>query len=53
MSVVKRLQEATGKTGLFDILAKAGLSIVLDGNWCESAMQLSGAAFSSLAPSFP
>jgi hypothetical protein len=49
MSVVKRLQEATSKTGLLDILKKAGLSIVLDGNWGETAMQLSGAALSSLA----
>jgi hypothetical protein len=53
MSVVKRLQEATSKTGLLDILKKAGLSIVLDGNWGETAMQLSGAALSSLVPACP
>jgi hypothetical protein len=43
MSLVKSLQEATGKTSLLDIVKRAGLSIALDGNWGESAMQLSGA----------
>lgn len=42
MSVVKNLQEATGKTGLWDVVKRAGLSIALDGNWGETALQLSG-----------
>jgi hypothetical protein len=43
MSLLKSLQEATGKKSLWDIIKTGGLSIVLDGNWGHSAMQLSGA----------
>jgi hypothetical protein len=42
MSLVQKLQAATGKKSLLDILKCAGISIALDGNWCETVMQLSG-----------
>ena len=42
MSLVSKLQAATGKKSFFDIFKKAGVSIVLDGNWGEAALQLSG-----------
>jgi hypothetical protein len=42
MSLVQKLQAATGKKSLMDILKCAGISIALDGNWCETVMQLSG-----------
>eukprot|EP01025_Chloroclados_australasicus_P042269 TRINITY_DN4498_c0_g1_i1.p1 TRINITY_DN4498_c0_g1~~TRINITY_DN4498_c0_g1_i1.p1 ORF type:complete len:197 (-),score=15.07 TRINITY_DN4498_c0_g1_i1:208-798(-) len=43
-----RLQEATGKTGLLGIVKQAGLSIVLDGNWLETATMLSGGTSTKL-----
>lgn len=42
MSIIKRLQEATGKTSLSEIVRKAGLSIAFDGNWGESAIWSAG-----------
>lgn len=50
MSLVKRLQEATGKTSLWEILKKAGLSVALDGNWGHSALNLTGAASATPVP---
>lgn len=47
-SVVKSLQEATGKQGIFDIIKKAGVNIILDGNWMETSAQLSGGAQTKL-----
>jgi hypothetical protein len=42
MSLVRHLQEATGKASIFSIIKTAGLSLILDGNWTETAAKLSG-----------
>ena len=47
-SLVKSLQEATGKQSLFEIVKKAGVNIILDGNWMETSAQLSGGAQTKL-----
>jgi len=47
-SLVKSLQEATGKQSIFEIIKAAGLNIILDGKWMETSAQLSGGAQTKL-----